>query len=200
MPNLVGINQLSKAIWLLSFVIVCNGSAVAATLWPDFPLSQFSQLDKQTPQTPNEPQPPAKAKPPNGQGWIARCVSNARKSPVECSIEETLVMANSGQLIASVVVRIPPDSHDPLLTIRIPVGLYLPSGVNIQIDDGKPQPVPLQTCDLQGCFAEMPLSASVLAALKSGQRLSIIFQNLLKNNVVLPLPLDNFADALQKIL
>ncbi len=108
-------------------------------------------------------------------------------------------MANTGQFVAAVAVRMQPDAHEPVMAVRIPVGLYLPAGLTVTVDDGKPQPVPLQTCDQQGCYGETPLGASVLAALKTGKRLSLIFQNMAKNNVVVPVPLANFADALQKI-
>ena len=113
-------------------------------------------------------------------------------------MEDTFVMVNTGQPVISVVVRIP-NASEPAMIIRIPVGLYLPGGLSIQVDEGKPLPVPLQTCDLQGCYAETPLNTNVLAALKRGKQLSITFQNLSKDSVVLPMPLDNFADALQKI-
>jgi invasion protein IalB len=86
-----------------------------------------------------------------------------------------------------------------MMAIRVPVGLYLPAGLNLQIDDGKSQAVPLRTCDLQGCYAEMQISADLLAALKGGKRLSIICQNLAEKDIILPLVLDNFADAFQRI-
>jgi invasion protein IalB len=45
----------------------------------------------------------------------------------------------------------------------------------------------------------MQISADLLAALKSGKRLLITCQNAARNNFVLPLALDNFADTFQKI-
>jgi len=108
-------------------------------------------------------------------------------------------MANTGQPVSSVVVQMPANAHEPMMTIRVPVGLYLPAGVSMQIDDAKSEPVPLQTCDLQGCFAQTTLNPSTIAALKGGKKLSITFQNMAKANVVLPFPLGNFADAYQKI-
>jgi invasion protein IalB len=85
------------------------------------------------------------------------------------------------------------------MMIQVPVGLYLPAGLNLQVDEGKPQPVPLQTCDLKGCYAGMQISPELLATLKAGKRLSMTFENLAKNNVTVPLVLDNFAEAFQKI-
>lgn len=109
------------------------------------------------------------------------------------------MLSTTGQVVASVTVRIPPDSHSPVMTVRVPFGLYLPAGLNLKIDDDKPQPVPLQTCDQQGCYGETPLGAKFLIALKSGKHLSLTFQNMTKTTVTLPMPLDNFAETFQKI-
>jgi invasion protein IalB len=146
-----------------------------------------------------ETQPPAANHPPSPGGWVAKCVSESRQSPVECSMEQTVVLTNTGQLVASVLVRVPTDTHQPVMMIQVPVGLFLPAGLNLQIDDGKPQPVPLQTCDLKGCYAGMQISPELVASLKSGKKLTMTFQNLAKNNVVVPMALDNFADTFQKI-
>ena len=56
-----------------------------------------------------------------------------------------------------------------------------------------------KSCDQQGCYGETSLSAGFLTALKGGKRLSLTFQNMSKSNVVLPVPLDNFAEAFQRI-
>jgi invasion protein IalB len=114
-------------------------------------------------------------------------------------MEETLVLTNTSQLVAAVAVRLQSGKPQPMMTIRVPGGLYIPAGLNFQIDDGKAQVVPLQTCDQQGCYAEMEIGPDLLAALKSGKQLSITCQNAARNTFVLPSALDNFADAFQKI-
>jgi invasion protein IalB len=137
--------------------------------------------------------------PPAGGGWVSKCVSESRQSPVDCSMEQTVVLTNTGQLVASLLVRVPTDTRQPVMMIQVPVGLYLPAGLSLRIDDGKPQPVPLQTCDLKGCYAGMQVSPELIAALNAGKRLTMTFQNMARTNVAVPLALDNFADAYQKI-
>jgi len=134
-----------------------------------------------------------------GSGWVSRCVSDSRQSAVECSIEQTATLSNSGQLLASVVIRVPADTHQPVMMVQVPVGLYLPAGLSLQIDDGKPQPLVLQTCDLKGCYAGAPFSTDLLDAMKAGKRLVVTFQNLAKESINVPLTLDNFAEAYQRI-
>jgi invasion protein IalB len=153
----------------------------------------------QAPPAASESQPAPNPNPPASGGWVSKCVSESRQNPVECSMEQTVVLTSTGQLLASVLVRVPTDTHQPVMMIQVPVGLYLPAGLNLQIDEGKPQPIPLQTCDLKGCYAGMQISQELIASLKAGKRLTMTFQNLAKNNVVVPMALDNFADAYQKI-
>ncbi len=125
--------------------------------------------------TPMEALDPSNLKMSTSPAWVSKCVSESRKSPLVCSAEETLVLATTEQVVATVLVRTQSDTQEPVIMIRVPVGLYLPAGLSIQVDDGKPRPVPLQTCDLQGCYAEMQISSDLLAAPKGGKRLSITF-------------------------
>jgi invasion protein IalB len=147
---------------------------------------------------PPSSQAPAPSPQANG-GWIARCVSESRQSPIECSMEQTVPLASNGQVFASVLVRVPADTRAPTMAILVPSGLYLPAGINLQVDEGKPQAVPLQTCDQKGCYAGMPVGAELLSALKSGKRLTMTFQDMAKNSRAVPVALDNFAEAYQKI-
>jgi invasion protein IalB len=150
----------------------------------------------QPPQTPQGQQPQGQQP---GPGWISRCMSDGRQTQVDCAVEQSAVVTNTGQLVASIVVRVPHDTRQPMMMIQVPVGLYLPAGVNIQVDEAKPLLFPLQTCDQKGCYAAAPLPQETLAAMKSGKKLGVIFQNLQKENITVPMPLENFAEAYQKI-
>jgi invasion protein IalB len=174
---------------LLFVVLGSSGIAEAATLTPDSPAPVATDALQELP----------KLKPSTNPAWVSRCMSDSRNGPVVCSIEESVVLANTGQAVANVVVRTQTNPKEPIMTIRVPAGFYLPAGINVQIDDSKPLPATLQTCDGQGCYAEMQLNSDTIAALKRGKQLSLIMQNLAKTKITLPLPLDNFAQALQKI-
>jgi invasion protein IalB len=132
-------------------------------------------------------------------GWTSKCTSESRRSPVECTIEQSAVLANTGQVVTMATVRVPSDSHQPLLMIQVPIGLYLPAGLNLQIDENKSEPLALQTCDLKGCYTATQLSPELLGSMKTGKRLAITFQNLARNDITVRLTLDNFAEAYKKI-
>lgn len=131
--------------------------------------------------------------------WTSRCSSDSRKAALLCEVEQSLFITKTGQLVASVNVKLPPETRQPVMMIQLPVGLFLPGGVNLQIDEGKPQTLVIQTCDLKGCYAATQLSPELLGAMKSGKRLSVIFQNLNKENVNLAFVLSGFAEGYDKI-
>jgi invasion protein IalB len=131
--------------------------------------------------------------------WNTKCVSAARRENLDCSVEQQVVLVKTGQQLLSVVVRIPPDSRQPAMMIHLPLGLFLPAGVTIQLDQQKPERLEVQTCDLKGCYAGSAVSDKMLAAMKDGERLTITFEDLPKNKISVPVPLKGFAAAYQKI-
>ena len=75
----------------------------------------------------------------------------------------------------------------------------LPVGAKLQIDDGKTIDLQIQTCENRGCYSNTPVSPEMLTALKSGKQLKVVFQNLNKEVITIPMPLADFAAAYEKI-
>ena len=132
-------------------------------------------------------------------GWAVRCTSASREAPLECAMEETAVLSKTGQLIVLVNIRVPSDTHAPVAMVQLPLGLNLPGGAKLQIDDGKTADLQIQTCENRGCYAGAAIDPEVLAALRSGKELKLSFQNLAKETITIPMPLTDFATAYDKI-
>jgi invasion protein IalB len=132
-------------------------------------------------------------------GWIARCTSLSRDAPLECAIEQTAVLTKTGQLIVLINIRVAADTRTPIAVIQLPLGLNLPAGAKLQVDDGKTADLQIQTCEQRGCYANTPIAADMLAAMKSGKQLKVSFQNLAKEVISIPMPLADFAAAYDKI-
>ena len=148
------------------------------------------------------PSPQAEAAPPNAAtppGWVARCTSVSRDAPLECAIEQTAVLSKTGQLIVLINIRVPSDTHTPVAIVQLPLGLNLPAGARLQVDDGKTSDLQIQTCEARGCYANTPITPDMLAAMKSGRQLKVSFQNLAKEVISIPMPLADFATAYDKI-
>jgi invasion protein IalB len=136
---------------------------------------------------------------PAAPGWVARCSSASRDAPLECAIEQSAVLTKTGQLIVLDNIRVPSDTHTPVAVIQLPLGLNLPVGAKLQVDDGKTSDLQIQTCEARGCYTNAPISPDLLAAMKSGKQLKLSFQNMAKETISIPLPLADFAAAYDKI-
>jgi invasion protein IalB len=147
------------------------------------------------PQAPDTATPNAAASP----GWAVRCSSASRDAPLECAIEQNAVLPRTGQLVIAVNIRVPADTHTPSALIQLPLGLNIPNGAKLQVDDGKTTDLQIQTCEARGCYAGTTIAPELLAALKSGKQLKVSFQNLNKETLTVPLPLADFAAAYDKI-
>jgi invasion protein IalB len=145
------------------------------------------------------PAPSGNAPTPPQAGWAARCSSPSRDAPLECAMEQNAVLTKTGQLVVLINIRVPGDTRTPVVLIQLPLGLNLQAGAKFQVDDGKSIDLPIQTCENRGCYASFPLGAETLNALRSGKQLKIMFQDLSKETITIPLPLNDFASAYDKI-
>jgi len=160
--------------------------------------AKSTQTPAPSPAVPAENNGASPATPPP-PGWAARCGSASRDAPLECAIEQSAVMPRTGQLVILVNIRVPGDSHTPSALIQLPLGLNLPGGAKLQVDDGAVTDMQIQTCEARGCYAGTTIAPDLLAAMKSGKQLKISFQNLNKETLTVPLPLADFAAAYDKI-
>jgi invasion protein IalB len=167
--------------------------------------SKSKAAPKSAQTAPNNPPAPAPAdnasaaNTPPPPGWAARCGSASRDAPLECAIEQSAVLPRTGQLVILVNIRVPADTHTPSALVQLPLGLNLPGGAKLQVDDSAATDMQIQTCEARGCYAGTTIAPDLLAAMKSGKQLKISFQNLNKETLTVPLPLADFAAAYDKI-
>jgi invasion protein IalB len=139
--------------------------------------------------------------PPPPAGWTVQCANptGAADGGLQCQAEQSIFVMPQRQLLVSVVMRIPTDTKAPTLYVRVPLGISIPEGAAIKVDEGQPQTAALQTCDQQGCFGNMPATPELVTAMGTGKTLNVIFQNMKKEPITVPVPLAGFAAAFQKI-
>jgi len=174
--------------------------ALASVGSADFSLAQQAPKAKGPAQATPAPAPSgAPATPPASAGWAARCSSASRDAPLECAIEQNAILTKTGQLLVLVNIRVPGDTRAPVAFVQLPLGLNLPTGAKFQVDDGKTIDLQIQTCENRGCYATAAITPELLTALKSGKQLKVSFQDLAKETITIPMPLNDFAAAYDKI-
>ena len=160
-------------------------------------LSAQAQQKKADPVPAPPPTAEAKSGEPTPPAWRVQCEGAGQA--LDCRLSQTLVVQQTGQRLLAVVVRRPSKAELPALMINLPHGLFLPAGVTLQLDTAKPETLPVQTCDAQGCYAGTTVTTDMLAALQKSQQLSVVVQDLKKQPITVTITMAGFADAYAKL-
>ncbi len=134
---------------------------------------------------------PAGAQP----NWAVGCTEAKDNVPGTCRMAQNIVVQQSGQRLLTVLVEPRKGAPNHALVLVLPHGLFLPSGAQVQVDDGQPVSLPIQTSDANGAYAGTAISDELLASLKKGETLKIGFQSAQRQPVVVPVTLIGFTSA-----
>ena len=131
--------------------------------------------------------------------WASGCSASARSAPLDCSVVQQVIDANTGRLKAMLRVRVPGDTKSPVMLVQMPLGLYLPAQVTMAIDGAAATTIAFQTCDANGCYAGMEVTPTLLNAMLKGQILALQVQNQAHESTSVPIALAGFAKAYSQI-
>lgn len=151
-----------------------------------------SPAETVVPPAPSAPAPAAAA----GPNWRVNCDGEGEAR--RCTVLQNLV-ADQGQgqqRLLTVMIQ-PGADAAPALLLALPHGLFLPAGVQMQIDKGEAQKLVIQTADQNGSYAGTALDAALIERLKQGSALDITFQSAQQQPVTVPVTLAGFSKAFE---
>ncbi len=146
---------------------------------------------------------PAAAQPSDGQifkDWRLRCDKADAATPPSCHIFQTVVVSQTGQPFLYVAAGYPREGPGgPTLFLSLPLGIHLPSGVSLSVDQGQPVPVPVVHCDRDGCHARLALDRRLIKSLQAGLVAQVGFQDGVGQPITVPVSLRGFTAALKAV-
>lgn len=133
-------------------------------------------------------------------GWQKMCGTDPEDKKEICQTIQTL-SAETGQPIMAVNMfekaGDKPNDSKRMMRAILPLGLQLPPGVRVLIDNNAPVAGKFLICFPNGCFADIDLNADLFAKLKKGAALTIQAQNPQGRTVNYTMPLKDFAKAVE---
>ncbi len=133
------------------------------------------------------------------ESWLYDCPTvNAKKV---CRIIQNLSMKKGDQQrpLLSIMVRPDKGAKNHALYLALPHGIFLPAGVEIAVDNEKPVRLAFHTSDTKGIYAGLPISDGMLAALKKGIKMNVIFVSMQKKKIGVPVSLKGFTAAYERL-
>jgi invasion protein IalB len=150
-----------------------------------------------------EAAPKADAQPaaqPAQQPWATQCSATSRKAPLNCTMEQQVVVRETGRPIARISIQVgAAEPRKPAVLLHVPLSLSIGAGITMQIDEAEPLKFDVQTCDANGCYAGSPMTDEMIASLKRGQTLKVGFQGVNREPVSIPFSLAGFTASFENV-
>jgi invasion protein IalB len=97
-------------------------------------------------------------------------------------------------VVAAVLIE-PDGDPKKVLRVTLPLGMQLPQGTRVVVDQGQPMNAPFIICFTNGCMADYEASAELIGKLRKGQGMVVQGFNSQGQFLSIPLPLTDFGKA-----
>lgn len=108
------------------------------------------------------------------QDWTVVCGAPSEGAPEQCEMRQHITDANGNTRILAVVGQLP-NRAEPGMLVLMPLGIYLPAGVSLQIDNGREMGLEVQRCVQSSCQAELLLEGDIMQSLKAGTKATVTY-------------------------
>jgi len=131
--------------------------------------------------------------------WDMRCETPAGASREQCAIIQSVAADDKPNVNLVVIVLKTADGKSRLLRVIAPLGVLLPAGLGLKIDDVDVGRAGFVRCMPSGCFAEVVMEDKLVEQFSAGQTATFIIFNTPEEGIGIPLALAGFKDGFSKL-
>lgn len=129
--------------------------------------------------------------------WQMRCETPAGAKAEQCALVQNVAAEDRPAITLLVIVLKTADQKSRLLRIVAPLGVLLPSGLGLKIDDKDIGRAGFVRCLTTGCVAEVVMDDALLGQLKAGKNATFIVFQTPEEGIGIPVSLEGFANGVE---
>ena len=149
----------------------------------------------------------ASASPASAQGavkskygdWEIRCEKPAGATAEQCALIQSVVAEDKSNVNLVVIVLKTSDAKSRLLRVIAPLGVLLPNGLGLKIDETDIGRAGFVKCLPTGCVAEVVMDDKLIEQLRTGKTATFIIHQVPEEGIGLPLTLQGFKEGYAKL-
>jgi len=147
------------------------------------------------------------AKPADAQGvvkgkygdWEMRCETPPGAAKDQCALMQSVAAEDKPNVNLVVIVLKTADGKSRLLRVIAPLGVLLPSGLGLKVDQADIGRAGFVRCLPSGCVAEVVMEDKLLDQLRAGTNATFIIFQTPEEGIGIPLALNGFKDGFDKL-
>ncbi|WP_245884175.1 invasion associated locus B family protein [Hartmannibacter diazotrophicus] len=130
------------------------------------------------------------------EDWQVRCDQPPGARDEQCALIQNVTAEDRDNVGLSVIVLKTADQKTPFLRVLAPLGVLLPSGLGLRIDDKDIGRTAFVRCLANGCFAEAVMEGDLLKAMETGKSATFIIFQTPEEGIGIPISLKGFKEGL----
>lgn len=131
--------------------------------------------------------------------WEMRCETPPGATREQCALLQSVAAEDRPNVNLVVIVLKTADGKSRLLRVVAPLGVLLPSGLGLKIDQTDIGRAGFVRCLPTGCVAEVVMEDKLLDQMKNGATATFIIFQTPEEGVGIPLALAGFKDGFEKL-
>ena len=125
--------------------------------------------------------------------WQLRCETPAGAKSEQCALVQNVAAEDRPNVTLLVIMLKTADGKSRLLRVVAPLGVLLPAGLGLKIDQTDVGRAGFVRCLTTGCVAEVVMEDNLLNQLKGGKTATFIVFQTPEEGVGIPVSLEGFA-------
>ena len=131
--------------------------------------------------------------------WQQRCETPAGAKAEQCALVQNVAAEDRPNVTLLVITLKTADAKSRLLRVVAPLGVLLPAGLGLKIDQTDVGRAGFVRCLTTGCVAEVVLEDNLLNQLKTGKTATFIVFQTPEEGVGIPVSLEGFAPGFDSL-
>ena len=131
--------------------------------------------------------------------WQLRCETPAGAKAEQCALVQYVAAEDRPNLTLVVIVLKTADNRGYLLRVVAPLGVLLPSGLGLKIDQNDIGRAGFVRCLTTGCVAEVVMDDGLIKSFKGGSQATFIVFQTPEEGVGIPLSMKGFANGFDSL-
>ena len=131
--------------------------------------------------------------------WEMRCETPPGAARDQCALMQSVAAEDKPNVNLVVIVLKTADGKSKLLRVIAPLGVLLPSGLGLKIDNVDIGRAGFVRCLPSGCIAEVVMEDKLLEQMRGGTTATFIIFQTPEEGIGIPLTLSGFKDGFEKL-
>ena len=131
--------------------------------------------------------------------WQIRCETPPGAQGEQCALFQSVVADDRANVGITVLVLKTADQKSRLMRVQAPLGVLLPAGLGLKIDNTDVGRAGFVRCLPHGCYAEVVMDDTLVGKLRTGQTATFFIFQTPEEGIGFPLGLKGFGDGYDKL-